>query len=88
MPQSETVDRDLLLSIGVPEIPGQADGWLQGSLVGPSAGSCPLRLPLREEEVTVGGAGLAILKRRVDVHGSVMNCTFAQPVCSFVSLHA
>ena len=43
--KSESVDGDFFPSVGVSELPGQADGRLQGSVMGSGVGGGPLRLP-------------------------------------------
>ena len=88
MSKSESVDGDFFPPVGVSELPSQADGRLQGSVMGSDVGGGPLRLPLLEEEVAVDGTSLAILQRRRDVHCVVMKCTLAQVVCSLVALYA
>src|SRR6218665_2391998 len=75
--ESESVDSDFFPPVWVTELPSQADGRLQGSVVGSGVGGGPLRLPLPEEEVAVDGSGLAVLQRRRDVHCVVMECTLA-----------
>ena len=57
--ESKSVDGDFFPSVGVTELPSQADGRLQSSVVGFGVGGGPLRLPLPEEEVAVDGSGLA-----------------------------
>lgn len=73
------------------ELPGHADGLLQRSIVGSGVGGRPFRLPPLLKKDAVGKAGLAILQRRRDVvgmsYGVVIQCTFAQTVCSLISLY-
>src|SRR6218665_2170584 len=51
--ESESVDGDFFPPVGVTEFPSQADGRLQGSVVGSGVRGGPLRLPLPEEEAAV-----------------------------------
>src|SRR6218665_2360466 len=68
VPESESVDGDFFPPVGVTEFPSQADGRLQGSVVGSGVGGGPLRLPLPEEEVAVDGSGFAVLQFIHQVH--------------------
>src|SRR6218665_3292798 len=51
--ESESVDGDFFPPVWATELPSQADGRLQGSVVGCGVGGGPLRLPPPEGEGTV-----------------------------------
>ena len=51
---SEPVDGDFIPSVGVGELPSQADGRIHGSVVRSGVGGCPPRLPFPEEVMVDG----------------------------------